>query len=410
MTKKLILFTSGYPYGSSEPFLETEVDYLSQAFEEVIIYCPYQPNSISRKLPLNCVVKTYQIDLSRIERLKAISGIFSKLFWQESKIIKSVYTKRLTVGILKTMLISIAKSRRIEKLCLMESQLNDRRDKLVFYSYWCDDTALGLALFRHKNQEYKCFSRMHGWDVYFEVSNVNYLPFRHYIADNLTALFPISQKGKDYILETWKITDSSKIHVSRLGVKKQEFVSNTFPFFTMVSCSNMIPLKRIHLIVDALSGIRDVQIQWFHFGDGPLMNEIMLIAKKSLPENVQANFMGRLNNQELMEWYSTHQPNVFINVSSSEGIPVSIMEAMAFGIPSIATDVGGTAELVNDKNGVLLQANPIKIDIKKAILFFLFMAKEQNHLFSNNAFDQWCENFNSEKNYKEFCSMLSAFD
>ena len=34
--------------------------------------------------------------------------------------------------------------------------------------------------------------------------------------------------------------------------------------------------------------------------------------------------------------------HVFLNVSSSEGVPVSIIEAMSFGIPCIATNVGGT--------------------------------------------------------------------
>ncbi|MFR4320263.1 MAG: glycosyltransferase [Blautia massiliensis (ex Durand et al. 2017)] len=44
-----------------------------------------------------------------------------------------------------------------------------------------------------------------------------------------------------------------------------------------------------------------------------------------------------------------------MNVSSSEGIPVSIMEATSFGIPGIATDAGGTKEIIRDKeNGVLL--------------------------------------------------------
>ena len=38
--------------------------------------------------------------------------------------------------------------------------------------------------------------------------------------------------------------------------------------------------------------------------------------------------------------------DLFINTSSSEGVPVSIMEALSVGIPIIATDVGGTKEIV----------------------------------------------------------------
>lgn len=46
-------------------------------------------------------------------------------------------------------------------------------------------------------------------------------------------------------------------------------------------------------------------------------------------------------------------------MSLSEGIPVSIMEAISFGIPIIATNVGGNAEIVNDETGVLI---PVNID------------------------------------------------
>lgn len=42
-------------------------------------------------------------------------------------------------------------------------------------------------------------------------------------------------------------------------------------------------------------------------------------------------------------------------MSDSEGIPVSIMEAMSFGIPVIARNVGGMSEIVNEENGLLLE-------------------------------------------------------
>lgn len=51
--------------------------------------------------------------------------------------------------------------------------------------------------------------------------------------------------------------------------------------------------------------------------------------------------------------------DLFVNMSLSEGIPVSIMEAISFGIPIIATNVGGNAEIVNDETGVLI---PVNID------------------------------------------------
>ena len=66
----------------------------------------------------------------------------------------------------------------------------------------------------------------------------------------------------------------------------------------------------------------------------------------------------------------------FINVSSSEGIPVSIMEVMSFGIPVIGTNVGGVSELVNQENGHLLSANPAAQEIVSVIEKFQQLSNE----------------------------------
>ena len=58
----------------------------------------------------------------------------------------------------------------------------------------------------------------------------------------------------------------------------------------------------------------------------------------------------------------------FINLSDSEGIPVSIMEAMSVGIPIIARDVGGNREIVTNNNGCLLEGDEINLTIYEYIL------------------------------------------
>ncbi|WP_241380179.1 glycosyltransferase, partial [Escherichia coli] len=50
------------------------------------------------------------------------------------------------------------------------------------------------------------------------------------------------------------------------------------------------------------------------------------------------------------------KPSVFVNLSSSEGLPVSMMEVASLGIPIIATGVGGVGEIVSSDNGHLLPA------------------------------------------------------
>ncbi len=50
---------------------------------------------------------------------------------------------------------------------------------------------------------------------------------------------------------------------------------------------------------------------------------------------------GGISNAEVFQFYRDNKVDLFVNASTSEGLPVSIMEAISFGIPSIATNVGG---------------------------------------------------------------------
>ena len=55
-----------------------------------------------------------------------------------------------------------------------------------------------------------------------------------------------------------------------------------------------------------------------------------------------------------MNYYNTYEIDLFVNLSTIEGVPVSIMEAQSSGIPVLATDVGSSKEIVDDDNGFLI--------------------------------------------------------
>ena len=270
-----------------------------------------------------------------------------------------------------------------------------------FYSYWLNDAAVALAFL--KASEIK-ISRAHGWDVYFERHPYNYLPLRKFLADKLNGIFTISENGKLYLNE--KTNRSEKIIVSRLGTL------NDFQFedkiddaeLNVISISNLIPLKRVDLIGEALQIINNPNINWHHFGDGALFEEI----KSKFPSG---NFHGFTENKKIKEFLADHSANsVLINASSTEGIPVSMMEAMSFGIPCIGTNVGGVSEIIEDGiNGFLM---PAELSAKTAAdfiskYFSLSNAEKQN--FRRNARNIWETKYNAEKNYREFTEKIKSF-
>tara|TARA_B110001452_G_scaffold75358_1_gene61087 strand:- start:2520 stop:3746 length:1227 start_codon:yes stop_codon:yes gene_type:complete len=405
MKNRLILVTSTFPYGTSETFLENEIGVIADAFDSVLILCTRTSSKKHRVIPDNCSVGFYDVDVTSKIKISSVLGTFTRLFWNELRIIRKDYRKRISIGILSSLLISLYQGRKIsfaiEKIMIEKGYENDNT---VLYSYWCGDTAIALGFLKKRISDLKSISRMHRWDIYFEESKFNYLPLRHFIYNNLNQLHSISDDGKKYAEDVWKI-NPKKIIVSRLGVKRQ--VNNDGAVRKIiVSCSNLIPVKRVELIVQALSRIENTSISWVHFGDGVELEKIRDEASENLQGRVGYDFKGRVSNTDLMEWYAENKPSVLINVSSSEGVPVSIMEAMSFGIPVMATNVGGNSEIVNNENGILLEENPSIEDIKNAINNFDELSDEEKKRKRASAFATWQSDYNAEKNYTSFVEKI----
>ena len=91
-------------------------------------------------------------------------------------------------------------------------------------------------------------------------------------------------------------------------------------------------------------------------------------------------------------------------MSETEGIPVSIMEAQSYGIPVIATNVGGTSEIVHDGiNGVLLSRNFDTADLLNAIETVICSYKS----FSDNALLTWKQMSDAHTVFPEFYKKLA---
>lgn len=105
-----------------------------------------------------------------------------------------------------------------------------------------------------------------------------------------------------------------------------------------------------------------------------------------------------LSHDQVMNYYKEHHFDVFINMSTNEGVPVSIMEAASFGIPIIATNVGGTSEIVQPSVGMLLSSNPTIDEICKTIEEVL------SGNYSPREF--WKTHYSAEGNYKRFAQFL----
>jgi glycosyltransferase involved in cell wall biosynthesis len=400
---KLILLTSGFPFGGHETFLETEIKYLCEGFEQVQILALDPTEETIRQVPVNCSVSIIRTQRGTLQKLKALSSILDPRVKEEIRIIKDVYGISLSKGVLSTLLMSLHRAKAIEKQIL--PYIGEDK-KTVLYSYWCDDSALALALLSEKRKALKTVCRIHRWDVYFEESAVGYLPYRHFITQNISKIFSISQDGIAYAKRVWKTGKEDKFELSRLGINNYRPLKVVErDYFLIVSCSNLIPVKRVHLIAEALQHLTDQRIKWVHIGDGPERDRIAERTKK-LPKNIEVEFMGRIPNSAIYVYYDEQRPDLFINVSSSEGVPVSIMEAMSFGIPVIATDVGGNGEIVNEGNGELVSISIHPVELAQTVSTLIDIEKEATTHLKDAAFKTWEKHYCAETNYSSFVAKM----
>ncbi len=403
--KHLYLFTEKFPHEGGEPFLETEISYLSKAFEKIFIF-PLSSHG-SEKLPMPPNVEVLDFETNRPVYLKKIllKHGWIVIKWFVLEFIKSPHRfkyitqfnwnfKRL-VGLLNNAI----------ELKITINHLNlFKPHQTLYYSYWFNDWASILAIAKQLGLQGKLVSRTHGFDFDEQQQGRGYHPFRYVEIPKLNKVYQVSEYGQNYMDK--RFSRAKNLVKSKLGVIENGVnpISNN-QIYQIVSCSNFVPLKRVHLIIEILSHLK-IPYHWTHFGTGIGMEQVKVKAKNEL--NIDNySFKGFVPNKDLMECYKANAVDLFINVSELEGLPVSLMEAISFGIPIVGCNICGVPEIVSKQTGVLLELDFIPSQAAVQIQEFL-ESKARNHEFKKGVKDFWANNFDADKNYTDFLKSLNT--
>ena len=122
------------------------------------------------------------------------------------------------------------------------------------------------------------------------------------------------------------------------------------------------PKMAIQVLLELQKSYPDAQLTMVGPDIKNYRNECELFAKE---HNVNVNFTGALSKSEWISLSKTH--NIFINTSNFDNMPVSVIEAMALGLPIISTNVGGIPFLVKDKEEGFLVKEKDYFAMSKAI-------------------------------------------
>ena len=414
MKNCMILLTSEYPYANGEPFLESEIFSLKDKFEKIIVLAiDLEPNlPLTRVVPENvdCInVTTKSKKLGRAGDIfrGAINSVGKSDYYKYDKDkIGSSLQKRVFFEYF------CERSKREAELCrnCLKKYDFSQYGSITIYSYWFFVTAMIGSTIKSELSSLcgniKLISRAHRYDLYENKNRLNYLPLRKYLLEKVDAVYPCSVDGEKY-LRSSNEEFSDKINYSYLGTFDSGIARPSNDGVHIVSCSKLAPWKRVERIAQVLRLCKSsCPIKWTHIGDGEMMATLIKITG-DLPKNITVDFTGKLANTQVYNFYRENPVDVFINVSSSEGLPVSIMEAMSFGIPVIATDVGGTSEIVKDNyNGWLLRPDFTDEELADIIKNLIQADRTSMDSVRKNARSTWNDNFNAEKNYAEFSEKL----
>jgi glycosyltransferase involved in cell wall biosynthesis len=137
---------------------------------------------------------------------------------------------------------------------------------------------------------------------------------------------------------------------TRIFEKKGTKHPNTIVTITFVG--RLVYGKGVQDLILAFPEItKESKVKLLIVGDGSYRPELEGLVQRVDKENIQ--FLGQKNQREIAEILTT--TNIFVNPSYSEGLPTSVLEAGAAGLPIVATDVGGTREIIEDgKSGFLI--------------------------------------------------------
>ena len=414
----LIIFTFKYPFEPpTEQFLDDELRFL--ACEDLdILLVPYarekkdamyafpgtQTNISVCGIKRSCLLRETFFGLMSV--MKHIGYL-----WSDIRRLRAEHPRSRSHALKKTLKDHIQAGALFRHFV---RQIPDKvlrgRNRIILYSYWLNPAAAAAALFKKRlKKQYSvpvaAYARAHGEGDLYRDGLDRCRPCLKLLNEELDAVFPISRNGRDALIRD----GIPKAETYRLGVKKQaSFLASGNSVPLVVSCSVINGNKRVEKIAEILSRIPR-EIRWVHFGGGEQEQIVRAFCEKKLPGNVFRELRGWTAHDAILDFYREETPDLFLNVSKVEGIPVSMMEAMSCSVPCAATDVGATGEIVADgRNGFLLSADFDVDEAARKISGYLFGDEEEKTRMRKNAYATFEQEYDSAINYAAFAKRIMS--
>lgn len=406
--KNVLLITQGFPYGQSERgFLPAEYDALHQQHHLTVLAFDKGEEAVH---PLHEDVE--HIRYSWPEGF-GLMQLLSQFRYQEVRKDAALAIRSGVKAFPKRAAAIAAFSLRAEQMLPQLRQIVTEKNIEVIYTYWCIQATIAALRLKKELPGLKVFTRFHGMDLYPERREANWQAMYPFVAEQCDGLLFVSETGRRFFLDTWGQQWRDKTTISYIGCRPMPLSQQAaMDKLVLFSCSNLLPIKRVGLLMDALALLPEsLMVEWHHLGDGELRQPLETQAAQLLngKPNVTYQFHGHVPNPEIAALYQQYGAQLFITTSSTEGLPVTLMEAYAMGLPVVATAVGGIPEMLTDGDtGLLLPADPTAQQVADAILRYAALPVKERQAMSQRAYQRWQQDFDAQRNASQLMPLFDA--
>lgn len=405
---KVVVVTSSYPFGTDEEFPGVEaalwhVDRLDLTV--VPLTMPGPVNPLPAGVGLDTSLARYRTRWRKVVATAVACGHVLLL----RELVALVRNRALTPRRVVSSVLVVGQTLLIRRG--LRRVLPGVGADVAVYSYWHSPATYAAVLLKRAGRVRSVVSRAHGSDVYEAITPTGWHPVKRQLIADVDHTWTVSEDGARELVERYG-ADPRRISVGRLGVAVPDTVGPApeLDVFRVLSVSTCTPLKQVPLIARAVARLATVhpgvQVHWTHLGSGPGLGEL-----RELFEDLQATrpnltgwLPGFVDHEAVTELLSNRAFDVLVNASTSEGVPVSIMEAMSYGVPAIAPHIGGVPELVRPETGWLLSSVVSESELAAALDAAL---AERGSPDRRAAARELVERqFDSAANYREFADDL----
>lgn len=395
--RRLVVVTSRFPFGVAEPYLNTELSELVKHFERIAVMPVRRSRGAVQPLVAGIDVLDWPLLLGGELLRRATRAIASR----------SDSTARAVSDLLRSKDPGRVKNAAVILKGIALADWIVERGYDHVHAYWLS-TPASLAYIASRISGVSWSATAHRWDIYernaFDVKS-----------RSATFVRTISARGAQDVWKRMPGLADRIMHV-RLGAVVPQAptdVVRSAAAFSIICPAALVPVKGHLDLLDAVAQLREqhVPVHCTLAGVGPLRHALeQHAARRGIAQYVE--FAGFIAPDELHERYRRGTYHTVALASHSdgiaqmEGVPSALIEAMAAGVPVVATDSGSITELLDATSGWIVP--PSSPQALARALFEVYANPETARIRARRAYEIVAQQHDVRTQMRVLAEMLSA--